>query len=359
MDKHWEEYILYRSRLKFAAVSPSNFLPTDLFNKFPTLKDVHYEASIDVRALANFDLNDNQTNVIEQATSRLREILIHSVVTTQDNNWIFISQAEIYYHDKKVDDVAQVDKNDSYSEELTPNIVKRQEGKSTWFELCFWCNRFEVVATGGYYNNKSKDDKLCTFLGVTVPAFFGDEKFLILFTPSRPTETLSCIRTLRNYKRNASLKKWCFKSCLFNSLNFSTPDQLKLFESEPCNYISVCSKLLYLTIFNKLNEEEFVGLENDLNNFKFWETLGFKENQCKEVVFFRLEEIKKGDGKKLSKAKILLVEVVLKKDLNLKNSTLMALYNGIICPRVKAINKTRVKNMGCFSLNKKYFIIET
>ncbi|GAA5796913.1 hypothetical protein HPULCUR_002291 [Helicostylum pulchrum] len=165
LDKHWEEYILYRSRLKFAAVSPSNFLPTDLFNKFPTLKDVHYEASIDVRALANFDLNDNQTNVIEQATSRLREILIHSVVTTQDNNWIFISQAEIYYHDKKVDDVAQVDKNDSYSEELTPNIVKRQEGKSTWFELCFWCNRFEVVATGGYYNNKSKDDKLCTFLG--------------------------------------------------------------------------------------------------------------------------------------------------------------------------------------------------
>ncbi|KAI9273433.1 hypothetical protein EDC94DRAFT_676916, partial [Helicostylum pulchrum] len=263
----------YRSRLKFAAVSPSDFLPTDLFNKFPTLKDVHYEAN---------------------------------------NNWIFISQAEIYYHDKKVDDVAQVDKNDSYSEELTPNIVKRQEGKASWFELCFWRNIFEVVATGGYYNNKSKDDKLCTFLGVTVPAFF---------------------------------KKWCFKSCLFNSLNFSTPDQLKLFESEPCNYISVCSKLLYLTIFNKLNEEEFVGLKNDLNNFKFWETLGFKENQCKEVVFFRLEEIKKGDENFFSKAKILLVEVVLKNDLNLKNSALMALYNGIIYSRVKAINKARVKNI--------------
>ncbi|GAA5808814.1 hypothetical protein MFLAVUS_002211 [Mucor flavus] len=130
LDKHWEEYILYRSRLKFAAVSPSDFLPMELFNKFPTLKDVHYEASIDVRALANFDLNDNQTNVIEQATSRLRETLIHSVVTTQDNNWIFISQVEIYYHDKKVDDVAQVNKNDSYSEELTPKIKAKPRGSN-------------------------------------------------------------------------------------------------------------------------------------------------------------------------------------------------------------------------------------
>lgn len=264
-DKHWEEYILYRSRLRFAAVSPSNFLPTNLFNRLPTLKDVHYETSIDVQAFADFDLSDNQTHVIEQATSRLREITIHSVVTTQDNNWIFISQAEIYYHDKKVDDVAQVDKNDSYSEELTPYIVKKTTRRSLVARTLLLVQQI----WGSCYRRVLQKQ---IERWQVVPAFFGNEKFPILF----PTETLSCIRALRNYKRNASLKKWCFKSCLFNSLDFSTPDQLKLFESEPCNYISVCSKLLYLAIFNKLNEEEFVGLENNLNNFKFWGTQGFK-----------------------------------------------------------------------------------
>lgn len=42
-------------------------------------------------------------------------LLIDSFVSTQQNNWIFITQVEAYYHDKYIDGVAQVDnKKDEY-----------------------------------------------------------------------------------------------------------------------------------------------------------------------------------------------------------------------------------------------------
>lgn len=40
------------------------------------------------------------------------------------------------------------------------------------------------------------------------------------------------IRMLRNYKKSASLKKWCYKSDYFAEKGFTTPNQLELFETE-------------------------------------------------------------------------------------------------------------------------------
>ncbi|KAI9263817.1 hypothetical protein EDC94DRAFT_494323, partial [Helicostylum pulchrum] len=57
------------------------------------------------------------------------------------------------------------------------------EGISSWYELCFWCTNFEIVATGGHFNDKKNGGKIRAFLGVTIPAFRGKDTFPILFSP--------------------------------------------------------------------------------------------------------------------------------------------------------------------------------
>lgn len=81
-----------------------------------------------------------------------------------------------------------------------------QEGRGSWSELRFRCQKVEIIATGGYYNNED-DNKLGAFLGVTAPHYMALDASFILFSPTIPTYTLSCTKMLRNYKKNASLKK--------------------------------------------------------------------------------------------------------------------------------------------------------
>ncbi|GAA5817915.1 hypothetical protein MFLAVUS_011494 [Mucor flavus] len=48
------------------------------------------------------------TNTVEDAIKRCSELLIRSIVRSQDRNWVFITQTETYYYQKEIDDVAQV-----------------------------------------------------------------------------------------------------------------------------------------------------------------------------------------------------------------------------------------------------------
>ncbi|KAI9356397.1 hypothetical protein BD770DRAFT_390152 [Pilaira anomala] len=348
-DKKLEECLLHRSRLKYACLCPEDFIPAGIFQKFPQLRNNNYTAAIDTVPI--FDqgtMNKVSVATMEAASQKLKDMLVHSVVQTQSNHWIFVTQVEVYYHDKEIDDVAQVDEKNEYTDTLTVKMEKRQEGRGSWYELCFWCQRFEIVATGGLCNHENGSrDKLDAFLGVTIPSFIGKDSNPIFFSPNTPVQTVSCIRMLRNYKKEASLKKLCFKSSFFLDMDFTTPDQLNLYEEkEPNNgFISVCSKLINLAVYYHLNEEEYQGLENLLIKFEYWKSLGFEDAVSKDEMMSRLDHFKRTIKRGLSISKRLLVELVLTKQLNLNASILMTLYNGLIYPRVKSINKKRVKKM--------------
>lgn len=85
-----------------------------------------------------------------------------------------------------------------------------------------------------------------------------------------------------------------------------------------------------------------------MTEFRYWEDLGFDYAMSKEEVLAILksiETIKKPRDRKPSKAKRLLVESIISKRLHIDNEVLMAMYNGIIYPRIKKLNTMRVKDM--------------
>lgn len=89
------------------------------------------------------------TNTVEDALKSCSDLLVHSIVRSQEGNWVFVTQIEAYYHEKEIDDVAQVRQGNKYPKTLVADFKEREEGKSSWCELRF---RFEKLATGGFYN---------------------------------------------------------------------------------------------------------------------------------------------------------------------------------------------------------------
>lgn len=224
-------------------------------------------------------------------------------------------------------------------------MKKCQEEKCSWHELWFRFGKIEMVATRGYYG---KDGQLGAFLGVSAPSRITHDMHFILFSPEFPAETTACLRMLRNYRKKASLNKWCFKSSFFCSMGFVTPNQLQLHEQEPVNYASVCSHLLNLAVNDELVGTDFDELKKSLAKFEFCRSLDFESEAKDEDVLKKLEAMKttkNQKGRKLSKAKCLLIEVILNHNLQLDEKTLMLLYSGIIYPKVKNINKKRATVM--------------
>lgn len=93
---------------------------------------------------------------------------------------------------------------------------------------------------------------------------------------------------------------------------------------------------MHAVLYDKLTEDKLFGLKSIVTKFKCWEALGFSERVKKEETIERLREL----GKKV---KITLVRVIRRQQFDISNSDLMALYNGVIYPKVKKINDDRVK----------------
>jgi hypothetical protein len=332
--------------LKYAIFSSKDFLPNIIFEKFPQLSQ-EYQVIIDYQPFDKNMVINKQT--IDVAIEKLKAFLIHSFIVSQQNNWIFITQVEIYYKDKDIDDVATISKLDQYTDNLTINLEKFQEGKAAWYELRFVFGKFEIIATGGLYNH-IKDDKLDVFLGVAAPSLMAFDDRFTLFSPVQAANTELCPKMLRNYKKKASLNPWCIKSSFFCSLNFCTPVPLELFETEALGYVSICSKLLSLTLFEPLSHNDVQSLIDMLSQMKYWTDLGFEDNVENEQVMIKLWEMKdkmNAKDRKLSVAKRLLIELLINfnYDQLISQNTLITLYISIIHPKVKSINKQRVKDM--------------
>jgi rare lipoprotein A (peptidoglycan hydrolase) len=160
-----EALLLFKSRMKYGSISPEDFIPAEIFQKFPQLR-TQYRAVINTTPFDEDMMNSTSTATVEAAVKRFKDLLIHSIVRSQQNNWIFITQVETYYHEKEIDDVAQVDQKDKYPQNLVVNMEKCQKGKGSWYELRFRCQKVEIIATGGYYNKEHDSNKLGAFLGV-------------------------------------------------------------------------------------------------------------------------------------------------------------------------------------------------
>ncbi|CEP07691.1 hypothetical protein [Parasitella parasitica] len=132
---------LVKKSQKYAILSLEDFIPIEIFQKFSNL-DNGYKAVINATP---FDDNAiNNADSVESAIHAIKDLLIHCVVRSQQNNWIFVTQVEAYYHNKNVDDVAQVDKKDRYPQKKVVKLEKCQEGKGSWQRGAQW----ELITIG-------------------------------------------------------------------------------------------------------------------------------------------------------------------------------------------------------------------
>lgn len=99
-------------------------------------------------------------------------------------------------------------------------------------------------------------------------------------------------------------------------------------------------------IYGDYNEAKAVDLEGRLVQCQYYKAIGFDHLLFKEEALIQLDAIKnKATTIRLARAKILLIKLILEKKTNISNEDLMLLYNGIISPQVKILNKKRVKQL--------------
>ncbi|KAI9487057.1 MAG: hypothetical protein EXX96DRAFT_551685 [Benjaminiella poitrasii] len=130
---------------------------------------------------------------------------------------------------------------------------------------------------------------------------------------------------LRKYKKNASMKKWCFMSSFFSDLNYATPDQIRLYEQTPIRYVYVCSKLLYLAAHDELAADVIEASSDIMDEFDYWKNLGFENLVNKEEILSKIKEfkqMKKAKKRKLFEAKRLLVELMINRQYLISNDAL-------------------------------------
>lgn len=188
----------------------------------------------------------------------------------------------------------------------------------------FWFKMLEFIATDGLTSCASGQSGMDAFLGVAVPSHISQDTDLLWFAPVNPVESIVCTRMLRNYHRNANLKQWYFKSAFFLEKGFSTPRQLQLYATEPNSYVSVCSRLIHSFIYGEYTKSTAIKLERKLAQFNYYEHIGLNDVATKEAVLTRLEEIKtKSVSKNLSKAKILLIKLILEQEITSSNQPFM------------------------------------
>lgn len=87
-----------------------------------------------------------------------------------------------------------------------------------------------------------------------------------------------------------------------------------------------------------------------LIQMQYWRDIGFEHGVEREVFlqkFKEIKRIKKTRERKPSESKRLLIELLLRYEENelIKEEFLLILYNGILCPKIKSMNKKKVELM--------------
>jgi hypothetical protein len=134
----------------------------------------------------NYDLVSDiydSTLTVDQTIQELKNPLTHCFITTNQDNWVFVNQIEIYYRDQKIDNAAIFSDLDPYPNTPTVEIkrVSEEGGESSWIELHIFFKKFDIVVTDGSMNSEN-DFEFEYFLGVSAPShLFRNTCFLIFF----------------------------------------------------------------------------------------------------------------------------------------------------------------------------------
>lgn len=179
-----------KNRMKHASLSPDSFFPDVIFQKFPEMTD-EYKL---VTSFRLFEAENLSAKEVEEAVASMKDLLIHAVIRTQENNWMLVTQVEGYYHDRDIDDVSQNDPYIKYPNKSQVSFEKCEMGKSTWYEIRFGFKKLEFIATGGITNHGHDDLKLDAFLGVAVPSHIIQDINLLWFAP-KEFRGSRCVRT--------------------------------------------------------------------------------------------------------------------------------------------------------------------
>lgn len=100
--------------MKHAFHSPVSFLLEILYEKFPELAE-EYKL---VTPSHLYENEDPSLDEVEQAITAMKNLLIHAVIRSQENNWMIVMQVEAYFHNQNHDVVSQNDPAYAYPGEL-------------------------------------------------------------------------------------------------------------------------------------------------------------------------------------------------------------------------------------------------
>lgn len=119
--------------MKHASLSPDSFLPDVIFAKWPQMTDKYKR----VTSFRLFEADVLSADEVEATVVKMKDLLIHAVLRTQQNNWMLITQVEAYYHDRTIDDVSQNGPHIKYPTKSQVAFEKCEMGKGTWYEIRF------------------------------------------------------------------------------------------------------------------------------------------------------------------------------------------------------------------------------
>lgn len=182
-------------------------------------------------------------------------------------------------------------------------------GEGFWHELRIRCQRPEFIATRGI-SGSSKSTTLSAFLGVGVPSPLANNTGLMWFSTYAPVDNVACVRVLRNYRGRDSLKEWCFKSSFFITKKFSTPSQLELYRTESVGYVSMCSKLLHLALYDCLSVAPMKDLKDSLLEIKYYNTLGMDAVPSDDTSLNQVDETSRKQARLQAKVSLVVINLV-------------------------------------------------
>lgn len=83
---------------------PADFVSEIILHKFPGLNTTGYKLMIPFRLFEK----DKLTLVeVEISIQKMKTLLLHAIIKNQENNWMLITQEEIYFHNQQIDDVPE------------------------------------------------------------------------------------------------------------------------------------------------------------------------------------------------------------------------------------------------------------
>lgn len=86
---------MLRSRMKHAFHSPAAFISELVFKKFPEIAK-GYKL---VTPFCLFDKDELTWIEVEAAIVKMKDLLLHAIIRSQENNWMLVTEVEAYYLD--------------------------------------------------------------------------------------------------------------------------------------------------------------------------------------------------------------------------------------------------------------------